>query len=121
MKLYLKTILRVFVLILIFTFILTVFHYFNIINERFLDLFKMIISSITIIMGGYKIGKNSIKKGWLEGIKFGLIIISIFLVIVLIFKFDFSIKNLIYYLIILLSSVFGGMIGISKKPQNHNN
>lgn len=106
--------------ILILTFILTILHYFNIINESILDISKLLIISISIIIGGYKVGKNSFKKGWLEGIKLALIIIFIFLILSWIFKFGFNWRTIIYYTIILISSMFGGMIGINKRKLNNN-
>lgn len=102
--------------LLVLTFILTIFSYFNIISDKTVSIFKIIIPIISLFIGGFFIGKKSLKKGWLEGLKLSLI----FLLILIIFEYlalgqSFNIKNLLYYLIISISSIFGSMIGISKK------
>ncbi len=117
---YLKNIsislLYIIVSILVLTFITTLFSYFNIIGEKTISIFKIIIPIISLFIGGFNIGKHSIKKGWFEGFKLS----SIFIILLIIFEFtaldiSFKSKNLIYYLIIIISSIFGSMIGISMK------
>ncbi len=56
---------------------------------------------------------SATKKGWLEGLKFAFII-SIFLLLFQILGIDksFHIKDLIFYFILFLTSILGGMIGI---------
>ena len=69
-----------------------------------------------MFIGGFIIGKNSKEKGWLEGIKLGFICTAILLLFnYLGLQQKFVITNLIYYLIINISCVLGGMIGINKK------
>lgn len=110
------SILYIIVSILILTFITTLFSYFNIIGEKTISIFKITIPIISLFIGGFYIGKRSIKKGWFEGLKLGLI----FIILLIIFEFfaldiSFKGKNIIYYLIIIISSIFGSMIGISNK------
>lgn len=95
---------------------ITTFSYFNILNYTTSNIFKMFIPIISLFIGGFYIGKKSQKKGWLEGLKLGLI----FLVLLIIFEYlgfddKFEIKKLLYYLIITSSSIFGSIIGINKK------
>lgn len=110
------SILYIVVSLLILTFILTLFSYFNIIGDKSISIFKIIIPIISLFIGGFFIGKKSLRKGWLEGLKLSLL----FLIILIIFEYlaldqSFDIKNLLYYLILSISSIFGSMIGISKK------
>lgn len=110
------SILYIVVSLLILTFILTLFSYFNIIGDKTVSIFKIIIPIISLFIGGFFIGKKSLRKGWLEGLKLSLI----FLVFLVIFEYlalnqSFDIKNILYYLILSISSIFGSMIGISKK------
>ena len=95
--------------------ITTLFSYLNIIKSNMATIITIIIPLLSIFLSSLYIGKNSIKKGWLEGIKLGLIIIVSFITINLLFYNKFNIRNLIYYLILLLSSVLGSMLGINKK------
>ena len=110
------SILYIVLCLLILTFILTLFSYFNIISDKVVSIFKIIIPIISLFIGGFFIGKKSIRKGWLEGLKLSLI----FLVVLVIFEYlaldqSFDIKNILYYLILSISSIFGSMIVISKK------
>ena len=110
------SILYIVLFLLILTFILTLFSYFNIISDKVVSIFKIIIPIISLFIGGFFIGKKSSKKGWLEGLKLSLV----FLIILVIFEYlaldqSFNIKNLLYYLILSISTIFGSMIGISKK------
>lgn len=103
-------------LILILTFLVTLLNYFNIIGSKTVAILEILIFVIAVFIGGIVIGKKSNKKGWLEGLKLS----GIFLIILIIFNYlglghSFEIKDLIFYLILIGSSTFGGMVGINKK------
>ena len=102
--------------ILILTLFVTILNYFNIISDKTVSIFKIIISNIAMIIGGFYIGKKSNKKGFIEGLKLGLIfsVISIFLNY-LAFDYSFKLKYSLFYLILIISSVLGSMIGINVK------
>ena len=103
-------------ILLVSTFVITLLNYFNIFNGKIVTFFKIIISLISMFVGGFIMGKNSKQKGWLEGLKLGAIILLIlFIINYLILKQSFDIRNLVYYLILLSSIIFGSMIGINKK------
>lgn len=75
----------------------------------------MLITPLTgIFIGSFKIGKNSNKKGYLEGIKYGSLWIIILLVINLITK-NITLLSTIYYIILLLTSTGASVLGINKK------
>lgn len=84
---------------------------------------KNITSIITLIfqvslffMYGFIHGKKTDKKGFIEGLKVGiLLIIIIFLLSLILFDYDFKVSNLIYYLILGLVSIFGAIFGKNKK------
>ena len=80
---------------------------------------KYIIFILTIALSfilSFKFGKNRINKGYLSGIKVSIIIIIIFNVLnFLLIRNKYTIARLIYYLIIILVSVFASIIGINKK------
>lgn len=101
--------------LLILTLLLTFFNYFNLFSNGLVSTFKIIIPIISLFAGGFFIGKKSSKKGWLEGLKLSLI----FTIILILFNLlglenKLELKNILYYLIIIISCMFGGMLGINK-------
>ena len=96
------------------TFVFSLLNYFNIIGDGFFRFIKILIPIISIFIGGFLIGKKSISKGWLEGIKYGLIVLLLmFLISIIFFKNELGVKVILYYLILLISSTTSSMIGIS--------
>ena len=100
--------------ILVLTLFISILSYFNIIGDKAVSLFKIFTLIISLFIGGIYIGKKSTKKGWLEGLKLGLIFL-ILLIIFNLFMKTFTFKNILYYIIIIISSIFGSMVGISIK------
>lgn len=107
--------------LLILTLITTLFSYFNILKEGATNIMKMITPLVSLFIGGFTLGKRASKKGWLEGIKLGATI-SIVIIIVnyLAFAGSVELKNLLYYLILMIACVFGSMIGINKAPKKES-
>ncbi len=116
---YLKKILKSFLFttlsILLLTFIFTLLNYFNIINSKIMIISKIIIPLFSLALGGYIIGKGAEKNGWLEGLKLGLIITLLIFVGNLIFSPKLILKDLIFYILLITSSMLGAMIGINRK------
>ena len=102
--------------ILVLTFLITILSYFNIMSDKIASIFKIIIPIIALLFGGIYIGKRSNKKGFIEGLKLGLIF-SIFTIIFnyLAFDYSFKFKYLLFYIILIVSSILGSMIGINRK------
>lgn len=101
------------------TFISTLFNYINLFGNTFVNILKVIIPIISLFVGGFVIGKRTGKKGWLEGIKLSLIFLA-FLTIFnyLALDYSLSLKTVIYYFILIISTTFGSMIGVNKfKPE----
>lgn len=115
-KPYLKYIEFSTIFLLISNLLISTLYYFNILGNSITSILRMISVLLCIFISSYKLGKEKDKKGYLEGIKFGLIIISIFLIVSLIFFKDSIRPRLFIYDLILISiSILGSMIGISKK------
>ena len=109
---YLKSLLWCFCILIISSIIITIFNYFNVINGIVLKIIFLIIP----IIGSYRLGKLSNEKGYIEGIKYGLIWVILFAVICLICKvFDWT--SIIYYFILLFISILGSILGINKKKK----
>ena len=111
-----KSLLYIIIPSILFTFILTLLNYFDIISYNSLNIIKYILFFISLFISSFIFGKFSNSKGWLEGIKYGLIIVIILLLFnYLVFNTPFNIKAIIYYLIILATSSIGSMLGINFK------
>ena len=103
-------------IILILTFIVTLLSYFNLITDKIVSIFKIIIPIIALLIGGIYIGKNSSKKGFIEGLKLGCIFIIVLTIFnYLAFDYSFKFKYLLFYIILIISSILGSMIGINRK------
>lgn len=94
--------------------ILTTLYYFDLVGTKFFNFLELTSVGINIFINSFILGKSSNKKGYIEGIKYGGIIVLILLLPTLIFS-KFKIRVLIYYTIIMITSILGSMIGISKK------
>ncbi len=95
--------------------IVTFFNYFGIFNTSVTNSFKLLSPIAGLFITAYAIGKKTSKRGLLEGLKYGGIFILMMLIINnLILQNNFEIKILIYYLILLTSSMMGSMIGINR-------
>lgn len=113
---YLMSLLYIFVPIILFTIIITLLNYFDIINYSILKYLSVLFMIISFLIGGIYIGKKTDEKGWLEGIKVGGISIIILLLFTLIFYGKFlNFERILYYIILITSSMFGSSIGINKK------
>ena len=73
------------------------------------------MTSVWFFFLGFKNGKVSKSKGYLAGLKMGLGFVMILVIFNLIFIRSFKVSLLIYYLLLLMSSVLGGMFGINRK------
>ena len=113
---YLKSLLWCFCILIISSIIITIFNYFNILNGTILKVLELFIPNISIFIGSYRLGKLSNEKGYIEGIKYGLIWVILFVIICLICKvFDWT--SIIYYFILLFISILGSILGINKKKK----
>lgn len=102
--------------ILIITFLVTILNYFGILSKNIVSIFKIIIPMVSLFIGGFAMGRKSYKKGWLEGILLSII----FIIILILFNTlglgnKIELRNLLYYLIMIISCMFGSMLGINKK------
>ena len=117
MKKILNSLMWFFIFLFIGTLVVTLINYFNIFNGNIILIIRFIIPMIGMIISGYRLGKSSDKKGYLEGIKLGSIIILIFMFLVIILD-KFEVKSVFYYLILLLTSIVSSMVGINMKKLN---
>lgn len=97
--------------IIIGIFLFTLLNYFNILSDKIMSFIKILLPIGVFGFGGFYLSKNSSKRGIIEGLKIGLILIAfMFLVSILGLSSGFEWKSILYYLILLFASIVGGII-----------
>lgn len=116
MKKYLISFSYIMLSFITLTILLTLLNYFDIVTGNTLKLLKIIIPILSTLFGSIYLGNKTNKKGYLEGIKLGLIMSFIFFILSFLgLDKNLSFYRIIYYIIITITSTLGAMIGISKK------
>lgn len=103
------------VLLMIYIFLLLILNYTGLLKYSVIVKFNFIIIAIMSFILGVFMGKKTTKKGYLEGLKIGLIITIILFILNLIFYRSINLNTFVYYLIIVVGSIFGSMLGINLK------
>lgn len=102
-----------FIISLITILILTsTLNYFDIIGYKTVYIVSFIVLVISSLYSGFYLAKHSEQKGYLMGALIGIINIFFLIILSLIFS-KLSVISLLYYLILLLSSITGGIFGIN--------
>ena len=112
MKKYLFPIIYSVSIILVGGLISTVLYYFDITSTKVNNIFLYATAILSLFVGSLKLAKELNYKGFITGLLYFLFwfIIMLFLSLV-IFKASFTLKSLIYYVVILLFSMLGGVLG----------
>lgn len=97
-------------IILISLIVVTIIDYFSLFNT---GIIKLIIPILSMFISSYILGNKTSKLGYLSGIKLGSIVIILFIILTLLLD-KFNVRSLIYYSILLLTSVLGSMLGKAK-------
>lgn len=116
---YIKALLYFFIPLILLLLIFTLLYYFDIVSNNVFKYLKIIIVIISCLISGFKIGKYSKQKGYLKGLILGGIISIIFLIINISLN-TINISQIIYYLIIIISTCIGSMFGINKNNQKNS-
>ena len=103
-------------IIIIFNLLISLLYLLTNISYNFISTFTLIFNLIFFIILGFIIAKKSKSKGIITGLKTSSIIVIILLLLTLILRYEFSVKNIIYYLLVMLSTIFGSII--SKNIKN---
>ncbi len=100
-----------------FLLIITLLSYVNVLKGNGIVISTLLLPIISLFIGAFSLGRKSNKKGWLEGIKLGsILILIIFSIDLFLFK-SFILKKIIYYSILLITSALGSMVGIVNKKK----
>lgn len=102
-------------IILIFTLMLSLFNLIGL-SKNVSSIILFVLQILLFFIFGFINGKKTDKKGFIEGLKTAAILIAIMFVLsIILYDYDFKISNLVYYLILGLSSIFGAIFGKNKK------
>ena len=112
---YLKVLAIPIISFLILPLIISIFNLFGLQTNK---IFLIVITSIIMLISGFLIGKKSSKKGFISGAILGFIFIIFLIFLGLFFKVNFSFGRFIYFIILILSTMVGSIIGINKKKSN---
>lgn len=113
LKTFLKSILIIIVGLFISSIIINTLYYFDIISNNVVKYLKMFFSIAIFFISGFYIGRNSVSKGYINGLKLSIIMVILFIIFGLIFN-NIKLLRIVYYLIMMTCITFGAMIGISK-------
>ena len=113
------SILSIIITIIFVSLFLTILYYFDYISTDTYKFFKIGALVITLIVNSIILGRNSIKNGYLDGIKLGILLI-LFCTFGTIVQKKITIHLILYNIIILISTTLGSMIGINTKKIEKN-
>lgn len=121
LKNFLKKYKKTLILISLFIITILIFSFLNytyIINDTIISIVNYILVIIYSIIFGIQRGIKGKSKGYIIGLKFGIPIILILFIFGRILNFPLYFSNILYYFIILISIIFGSIIGKNKKDQS---
>lgn len=119
MKKYLIPALYTLGIIFIGTLVASVLYYFNITSSKINSILLYLISIAGIFTGSILFSKEIKYKGIISGIiYFMACFIVMGILSLLVFKSSFKLSGLIYYIVILIFSMLGGVIGKNLKEEN---
>lgn len=85
-------------------------------NTNLINKLAIILTALSFFIISAMASKNFNEKGYILGIKLGLLFVLLMVFINLIFfKSSFSIDRIIYYIILVFSSILGGSFGKNLK------
>ena len=114
---YLKFISIFMILELMITFITSLLNLLGV-NSGITTIILLVFNIILFFVLNFINAKNMKKRGYFEGLLLGCIfIVFMYIIKLILFANTFKVSTLIYYSILLITSVFGGMFGINKKNE----
>ena len=101
-----------FFLIIIIIAIITALINLTGINSNTINKLSIILTALSFFFITCLASNNTKQKGFILGLKLGIsFVILLVLINLIVFKSNFNIDRLIYYTILILSSILGGAIG----------
>lgn len=101
--------------LLVYLVLVSILASLNVLPYKVVSIISFIVICLLFFIGGLRAGKNSSKRGYLSGITIGVINILVLLFLGIILRSVPSLKSILYYGILILSSTIGGMFGINTR------
>ncbi|MBR4178382.1 MAG: TIGR04086 family membrane protein [Bacilli bacterium] len=111
---YLKSYILFITIFLIYLIIISAIYYFELFSYKTISVINFVFMIILFFITGFKISSLERNKGYFKGFIISICIIILFILISLISS-KITLSSLIYYLSLILSSITGGIIGVTKK------
>lgn len=100
-------------IIIVSSLLISTLHILNILSKNVVTFLKIVIPIIALFTGSYLISKEEKTNGWKNGLLFGTIYFIIMFFLNLFIKGEvILLKQFLFFLILLVSSVLGGMMGV---------
>lgn len=115
LKRYLKPTLITIFIVVIYILLISTLNHLGAFTLKTVVTINFVLVSIIMLMLGILKGKKAPKRGYLEGLKVGSLIVFLLFIINVLFFRHFSLYLLLYYAVIVASSTIGSMIGINLK------
>ncbi len=112
-KKYIKPMIFFYGIMIIYLIVISLFDYFDIISYKSISVINFIIIMLLFMMSGFLVALKSNKKGYISGMAIGITNIILFIILSLILGSTIKTSSIIYYFILLICSVIGGMFGIN--------
>ncbi len=113
-----KPILVFYGILFIYLLIITIFNYFEIFNYKVIGITSFLLMIILFLFLGFNFGKVSERKGYESGFMSGGLNIILLIILSCIFGKFPNLSSIIYYVILLLFSIIGGIVGKNYKLKN---
>lgn len=110
---YLKCIGLFFMILLVYLLIMSTLYYFEVFEYKTISIINYISIIVMFFLLGFKVSKLEKQKGYLNGFLISSMVVILFVLVSLILS-KLSFSSLVYYLSVILSSIVGGIIGVSK-------
>lgn len=106
-------------ILLLSLFLVTTLYYFNLLGSKVFSIMELLIPLLTCFISGILVGKKASNKGWLAGLEMGFVYFIFFLLFAFLgLQHKFQMTNILFYLVMVFASTFGGMIGIGYKKKD---
>ncbi len=114
---YLKCIGLFFIVLLVYLLLMTTLYYFEVFEYKLVSIINYIAIIIMFFLLGFKVSRLEKQKGYLNGFLISSILVILFVLVSLILS-KLSFSSLVYYLSVILSSIVGGIIGVTNKKSS---
>ncbi len=92
--------------------------YYFLVSSKVVRILSIAYLLLVFFVFGFLAGKKTEAKGFMAGLKTGgLFVLVLFLLNIIFTVFQFRVGSLLYYLILLATSVLGAMLGINTKKE----